>query len=38
MNVKLPFDSFPLAWLGLLGLMILVVVAVIIVFRRKKFL
>ena len=37
MNVKLPFDSFPLAWVGLLGLMILVVVAVIFVFRRKKF-
>lgn len=37
MNVKLPFDGFRFAWLGLLGLMILVVLAVIFIFRRKKF-
>ena len=37
MNVKLPFDGFRFAWLCLLGLMILVVLAVIFIFRRKKF-
>ena len=38
MNVKLPFANFPLAWVGILLLMILMVVGVLIVFRRRKML
>ena len=37
MNVKLPFDSFRLAWIGILAVMVLVVLAVIFIFRKKKF-
>ena len=38
MNVKLPFADVPLAWLGILLLMILMVVGVLVVFRRRKML
>ena len=38
MNVTLPFANFPLAWVGILLLMILMVVGVLIVFRRRKML
>jgi magnesium transporter len=38
MNVKLPFAELPLAWLGLFTLMAIVVLAVIIIFRKKKLL
>ena len=37
MNVKLPFDSFRLAWIGILAVMVLVILAVIFIFRKKKF-
>ena len=36
MNVKLPFESFPLAWVGILLLMILIVIGVIFYFKKKK--
>ena len=37
MNVTLPFASFKLAWVGILALMIIILLAVIFVFRHKKF-
>ena len=37
MNVKLPFDGFPLAWLGIVAVMVVIVLAVIFIFRKKKF-
>ncbi len=36
MNVKLPFESFPFAWVGILLLMILIVIGVIFYFKKKK--
>ncbi len=36
MNVKLPFDSFPLAWIGILLIMILIVTGLVFFFRKKK--
>jgi magnesium transporter len=38
MNVKLPFAELPLSWLGLFALMAIVVLATIIIFRKKKLL
>ena len=37
MNVKLPFDGLSLAWVGILAVMVMVVLAVIFFFRKKKF-
>ena len=37
MNVKLPFDGFSLAWLGILAVMVAVILAVLFFFRKKKF-
>lgn len=38
MNVTLPFANFPLAWVGILLLMIIMVVGVLVVFRKRKML
>ena len=37
MNVELPFASFKLAWVGILAVMVVILLAVIFVFRHKKF-
>ena len=36
MNVELPFSNWSLAWLGILGLMALIVLGVVFFFKRKK--
>lgn len=36
MNVKLPFAELPLAWLGILGLMIIVCVTIWVLFHKRK--
>ncbi len=36
MNVKLPFESFSLAWLGILLMMIFIIVGVVLYFKKKK--
>ena len=38
MNVKLPFAQAPLAWVGILALMVLILVGTWLVFRHKKML
>ena len=38
MNVRLPFANLPLAWLGLLAIMVVIVIAVLVVFRKKQML
>ncbi len=38
MNVTLPFAEFPLAWLGTVAVVVVVVLAVIYMFRRKELL
>ena len=38
MNVKLPFAGWPLAWVFVISLMLLMAVAIFIVFKRKKML
>jgi len=38
MNVKLPFAEFSLAWVGIFGIMLTIIAAVFVVFKRKKML
>ena len=38
MNVKLPFDKMPLAWVAILVLMVVMVVSIWFIFRRKRML
>lgn len=38
MNVKLPFGEWNLAWLGIVGLMLVLVAAIWIIFKRRKML
>ena len=38
MNVKLPFDAWPWAWAGLLGLMLVIIAGAWFIFKKKKML